>query len=131
MSPGDPIQGSRLVSVDGTVEAGVEPGCKVLRGDDGGMWTLVGPMSTVPFGVSLAVEGVSEPDLMSTCQQGEVLRVRQIALIEDEPGPAAPIATTHRSTAEARPIPVSHGHPAVDPACGPSAKIPTRTLCTR
>jgi hypothetical protein len=132
---GDPLDGPTVVSVDGTVEAGVEPGCVVLSGVDGAQWTLTGPLRTLPAGVPLEVTGVVTPGLLSTCQQGEVLAVRQVALLDEdaEPGPAVPVATTDQLAAEARSAPVSPVDTDVRPACGPVGigKVPSVALCSR
>lgn len=132
-SPGDPIAGSQVVSVEGTVEAGVEPGCEVLRDGEGRQWTLTGPLGTLPRGVPLTVAGVTAPDQLTTCQQGSALRVRQVSLLNPatEPGPTVPIATTNLLTAGARPVRIPPAYTDVEPACGPTAKIPTKALCTR
>ena len=133
--PGDPVAGSRSVSVEGTVEAGVEPGCEVLRDGEGRPWTLIGPLRTLPYGVPLTVEGVIPADVLTHCQQGDVLQVRQVSLLDPGTGPGrtVPIATTGLLTAEARPVPVSPVYTGIEPACGPTGtgKVPSMTLCTR
>lgn len=132
---GDPLDGPQLVSVAGTVEDGVEPGCVVLSDADGAQWTLTGPLRTLPHGVPLTIKGTVTPGLLTTCQQGEPIRVRQVELADgtDVPAGPVPIATTDRLAAEARPIPVTRRFPVVTPACGPisEGKIPSVALCTR
>lgn len=136
--PSDPLQGSQVVAVAGTVDAGVEPGCVVLRGGDGQQWTLVGPLRTLPHGVPMDVTGVTEPQVLSTCMQGPVLRVRQVRLLDpgEDTGSPVPIATTDllaREAVPATPVRVAPVAPSVQPACGPIGlgKIPSVALCTR
>jgi hypothetical protein len=129
---GDPVDGARTVSVEGTVEDGVEPGCVVLSDSDGREWTLTGPLKKLPHDVPLTVTGTTTPDILTTCMQGDVLDVRRVELTDGTPDPGSPlpIAVTERPAPVARSIPV----PSVLPACGPvvdGGKIPSVALCTR
>lgn len=78
--PGTPsgkpsASGPRLV-LDGIVEAGVEPGCKVLTSPTGQYLLLGG--KDVPMGVPVRVTGVPVTGVSSTCQQGTPLRVLDV-----------------------------------------------------
>jgi hypothetical protein len=60
-----------LITVTGTVTAGVEPGCLLL-----GTYLLVGgPTDVVREGARVTVTGRVEAELATTCQQGVPLRV--------------------------------------------------------
>ncbi|WP_432831089.1 hypothetical protein [Dactylosporangium sp. CA-092794] len=67
------------VSVTGTVQDGVEPGC-VLLATDSKTYLLVGPKrAELPkAGTRATVYGHPEPDLLSTCQQGTPFRVNRV-----------------------------------------------------
>jgi hypothetical protein len=71
-----PIGTGRAVTLDGVIEAGVEPGCKVLT--TGSTMYLVLGGKDVPLGVPVRVEGVLQPGVLSTCQQGTPLRVTSV-----------------------------------------------------
>jgi hypothetical protein len=73
---GIPVGTGRPVTVDGVVEAGVEPGCKVLTAGST-MYLILGGKD-VPTGVPVRVEGVLQPGVLSTCQQGTPLRVTSV-----------------------------------------------------
>ena len=70
------------VTVSGTVVEGVEPGCLLL--DAGGRQYLLigGDRAELQAGSRVSVTGRSDPNLLSTCQQGEPLVVASI-----EPAP--------------------------------------------
>lgn len=74
--PGIPVGTGRAVTLDGVIEAGVEPGCKVLT--TGSTMYLVLGGKDVPLGVPVRVEGVLQPGVLSTCQQGTPLRVTSV-----------------------------------------------------
>jgi hypothetical protein len=74
--PGIPIGTGRPITVDGVIEGGVEPGCKVLT--SGSTMYLVLGGKDVPLGVPVRVEGVLQPGVLSTCQQGTPLRVTSV-----------------------------------------------------
>ena len=69
-----PSVAGRQVVVEGTVEAGVEPGCKVLN-TDAGQYLLLGD---VPLGVEVKITGVPATGVSTTCQQGTPLRVTKV-----------------------------------------------------
>jgi hypothetical protein len=71
-----PTASGRPVTVEGIVEEGVEPGCKVLTTGNTSYLILGG--KDVPTGVRVRVEGVLQPGVLSTCQQGTPLRVTSI-----------------------------------------------------
>ena len=73
---GVPIGKGRPVTVEGIVEGGVEPGCKVLTA--GGTMYLILGGEDVPPGVPVRVEGVTQPGVLTTCQQGTPLRVTSV-----------------------------------------------------
>lgn len=66
-----------ILSVTGTVEAGVEAGCLLLRPKgDGPVYLLIGGDRTVlTAGSEVTVRGYAKPGLMSTCQQGTPFEV--------------------------------------------------------
>lgn len=72
--PATPTVSGKQVVVEGTVEAGVEPGCKVLNTGTG-QYLLLGD---VPVGVEVKVTGVVTAGVSTTCQQGTPLRVTKV-----------------------------------------------------
>jgi hypothetical protein len=71
--------GGGQVTVTGTVHAGVEPGCVLLHADQGTIYLLVdGDRGKLRAGGRVQVRGRPAPDLLSTCQEGEPLRVASI-----------------------------------------------------
>jgi hypothetical protein len=66
-----------LVRVRGRVAGGVEPGCIVLKADDGATWLLLDLRAPPPSGV-VQVSGYAVPGLATTCQEGRPLRVVSI-----------------------------------------------------
>jgi hypothetical protein len=73
---GIPVGSPRAVTIDGVIEAGVEPGCKVLTAGNTKYLILGG--NDVPMGVPVRVEGTLQPGVLSTCQQGTPLRVTSV-----------------------------------------------------
>jgi hypothetical protein len=73
--PSDPSGSGRPITVDGVVEAGVEPGCKVLTAA-GTTYQVLG--EEVPVGVPVRVTGVLQPGVLTTCQQGTPIRVTKV-----------------------------------------------------
>ena len=73
---GIPVGSPKAVTIDGVIEAGVEPGCKVLTAWNTKFLILGG--SDVPMGVPVRVEGTLQPGVLSTCQQGTPLRVTSV-----------------------------------------------------
>jgi hypothetical protein len=73
---GIPVGTPRAVTIDGVIEAGVEPGCKVLTAGNTRFLILGG--DDVPLGVPVRVEGTLQPGVLSTCQQGTPLRVTSV-----------------------------------------------------
>jgi hypothetical protein len=71
--PGDPT--GRPITVDGVVEAGVEPGCKVLTAA-GTQYEVLG--ENIPLGVPVRLTGVLQPGVLTTCQQGTPMRVTKV-----------------------------------------------------
>jgi hypothetical protein len=64
------------VQVTGRIEAGVEAGCKILVADSGGGYLLVGgPSDVLKEGARVQVEGTVEAGMVTTCQQGQPLKV--------------------------------------------------------
>jgi len=70
--PGVPTASGRPITVDGVVEAGVEPGCRVLAAA-GTQYQVLG--ENIPVGVPVRVTGVPQPGVLTTCQQGTPMRV--------------------------------------------------------
>ncbi len=73
---GIPVGSPKAVTIDGVIEAGVEPGCKVLTAGNTKFLILGG--GDVPLGVPVRVEGTLQPGVLSTCQQGTPLRVTTV-----------------------------------------------------
>jgi hypothetical protein len=74
----EPTPPAGEVSVTGTVAAGVEPNCWLLEADGGPYLLVGGDRSQLRPGVRLTVTGRVDRDLLSTCQQGEPLKVASI-----------------------------------------------------
>ena len=70
-----PASGKRLL-LDGVVEAGVEPGCRVLTA--GGVQYLIYAGKDVPMGVPVRITAVAVTGVSTTCQQGTPLRVLDV-----------------------------------------------------
>ena len=71
----------RLVTVTGTVSAGVESGCLLLTPvptDTNGPWMLVGNVAQIRAGQQVTVRGYRVEDVASTCQQGRPFRVETV-----------------------------------------------------
>ncbi len=77
VSPKPPIGEGRPITVTGTVHAGVEHGCQILR--SGSLaWVLVGGDRTVVRpGARIRVTGTVSVGRASTCQQGQTLVVQK------------------------------------------------------
>ncbi len=75
------------VTVSGCPEAGVEPGCIVLRADDGTVYELNGAEPTPELGVAGTVTGTVAKDMDSFCMQGIILSP---ATWQPKPGAACP-----------------------------------------
>jgi len=76
----EPTRTGGPVTVVGTVAAGVEPGCLLLKAEPGGSFLLVGgERAELRPGRRVAVTGRVDRSLLSTCQQGEPLVVASIA----------------------------------------------------
>ena len=73
---GIPTASGKPVVVDGVIEAGVEPGCRVLTAGSTRYLLLGG--KDVPLGVPVRVQGLLQPGVLSTCQQGTPLRVTDV-----------------------------------------------------
>ncbi|WP_460954763.1 hypothetical protein [Parasphingorhabdus pacifica] len=65
------------ITIVGTVETGVESGCLVLVGGDKPHLLLGGDPAVVRPGAHLLVRGRPDPDLVTTCMQGEPLHVSE------------------------------------------------------
>ena len=69
----EPSAGGAAETVTGTVEAGVEPNCKLIRDDAGNHVLFFDDPSLkaqAPVGKKVTVTGHSKPGMMTTCQQG-------------------------------------------------------------
>ncbi|MGZ4634639.1 hypothetical protein [Oryzihumus sp.] len=82
-SEGDPTvahpkpSSGQHIRVVGTVTAGVEAGCLTLS-SGGTEYLLLGGRSELHSGDRVEVEGVLQPDLLTTCQQGTPLVVQRV-----------------------------------------------------
>ena len=75
----EPTPPAGEVTVTGTVREGVEAGCLLLDAEQGARYLLVGgERRELQAGTRVKVTGRVEPDLLSTCQQGEPLVVATI-----------------------------------------------------
>lgn len=75
--PAKPQSTTAAIDVQGVVRAGVESGCLVLEAHGAETtFTLVGETSGLVMGELVTVRGTLRPDIMTTCQQGQVLDVR-------------------------------------------------------
>jgi hypothetical protein len=72
-----PTASGRPVTIEGVIEEGVEPGCRVLTAG-ATSYLLLGGGADVPTGVPVRVQGVLAPGVLSTCQQGTPLRVTDV-----------------------------------------------------
>lgn len=73
--PGKPGGSARPITIEGVVESGVEPGCKVLTAN-GAAYQVIG--GQVPLGVPVRITGVLQPGVLTTCQQGTPIRVTKV-----------------------------------------------------
>jgi hypothetical protein len=73
--PSTPASGE--ITVTGTVEAGVERGCVMLRAG-GAVYQLVGKDPAIVMGARVTVRGRPDPGLITTCQQGTPLHVLEV-----------------------------------------------------
>lgn len=72
------------VVVEGQVEEGVEHGSVVLRGADGGQWQ-VGRSCAHLIGCRVRVVGRIRAGMMTTVQQGTLLGVDEVEVLEGRP----------------------------------------------
>jgi hypothetical protein len=75
--------------VRGRVEAGVEHGSVVLRGEDGSTWQL-GAGRRDLVGCVVVVRGRPRPDVLTTAQQGVPLEVLDVEVVSGTPRRQAP-----------------------------------------
>jgi hypothetical protein len=77
-----PSESGVAETLTGTVEAGVEANCKLIR-DDAGNHTLYfddpSLKAKAPVGKKVTVTGHSKPGMMTTCQQGTPFIVTSVA----------------------------------------------------
>ena len=84
----DTAQQSRTVT--GHVEEGVEHGSVVLRDEAGRQWQI-GSRWTHLIGCTVRLVGHLRPDMMTTAQQGTLLAVDEVEVLEGTPRePGAP-----------------------------------------
>lgn len=78
----EPSESGVAETLTGTVEAGVEPNCKLIR-DDAGSHTLYfddpSLKTQAAVGKTVTVTGHSKPGMMTTCQQGTPFIVTSVA----------------------------------------------------
>jgi len=78
---------AEIMNIKGTLEAGVELGCIILKGDDGKMYQLTNlSIDTIPFGSRVSVNGTIETDVVSYCMQGTSFKVSDISLLNKTKG---------------------------------------------
>jgi hypothetical protein len=66
----------QIVTLQGTVEEGVELGCLVLRADNGEQYLLLGgDPQVLGSGGRIEVQGVLRTDIATTCMQGTPISV--------------------------------------------------------
>lgn len=75
--PSKGVPSGQSITVTGTVQAGVEHGCLVLRTDTVQYLLLDGDPAVVKDGAKLTVTGVVRKDVMSYCMQGVPLEVER------------------------------------------------------
>ncbi|WP_406832964.1 hypothetical protein ABEG17_09055 [Pedococcus sp. KACC 23699] len=71
----------RLLTVTGSVSAGVESGCLLLTptpADSNGPWQLMGKVAGIKPGQQVTVRGYRVENVASTCQQGRPFQVESI-----------------------------------------------------
>ncbi len=74
------------MAVTGVLSRGVEYGCVILIGDDGSTYLLTGLSNNTPqFGSRVRVTAIRLFEVGSTCQQGELIKVVELALIAPPP----------------------------------------------
>ena len=79
--PSDPAGPETSQTIKGTVTAGVEPGCLVLKGDTGSYLLVFADeslRSSAKVGAQVTVVGKAEPGMMTTCQQGTPFTVTSV-----------------------------------------------------
>lgn len=64
-------QDPSVFTMTGTLEAGVEAGCTLLRVDNGTQYLLVGWSNYPPAGTRVAITGYVENSVASYCMQGK------------------------------------------------------------
>jgi hypothetical protein len=74
-----PTEPAGELTVTGRVREGVEPNCLLLDADQGARYLLVGgERGELRAGARVRVTGRVDPNLLSTCQQGEPLVVASV-----------------------------------------------------
>jgi hypothetical protein len=85
--PVGPLGGrGRLVTVTGTVSAGVEKGCLLFAPEadqPGGAWVLLGHTDGLEAGQRVTLRGALIDSTTTTCQQGSPFRVEQVLEVTD------------------------------------------------
>jgi hypothetical protein len=80
--PVGPLGGrGRLVTLTGTVAAGVEHGCLLFSPEDdqpGGAWVLLGHTDGLEVGQRVKLRGARLDATTTTCQQGRPFRVEEV-----------------------------------------------------
>src|SRR5690348_3695296 len=78
----EPSDSAATESLTGTVEAGVEPNCRLIK-DDAGSHVLFfddpSLKTEAPVGKKVTVTGHSKPGMMTTCQQGKPFIVTAVS----------------------------------------------------
>ncbi|WP_018351283.1 hypothetical protein [Longispora albida] len=71
-----PPKGEKTIT--GTVEAGVEQGCTLLKTSFETYLLLGGDRTHIREGARITVRGTAKPDLLTTCQQGVPFQVAEV-----------------------------------------------------
>jgi hypothetical protein len=70
-SPPEPTSGSGEITLRGSMQDGVEPGCLLLDAQDGRKYLLLGgDRNALQSHSEVVVRGRPQPNLATTCQQG-------------------------------------------------------------
>ncbi|GAA2528737.1 hypothetical protein GCM10010201_29790 [Pilimelia columellifera subsp. columellifera] len=76
--PGDvkPSPGDMVLS--GTIVAGVESGCRLIQTAEGGYVIVGAAAAKLRTGAAVTVRGRVRPDMITTCNQGQVFEVTAV-----------------------------------------------------
>lgn len=75
-----PVAQDDGIELTGTLEAGVEAGCRILRSETG-TYVLSGTVEPAD-GTKVTVRGTKSDNVVSHCQQGEVIEVQSVTEVK-------------------------------------------------